>query len=234
MKKQLLIGLLVCLCVALVFSVMFSVRDIQEGGKIAVRVKPAEISGEPATPMVVKKNRLVAQTPAEVLAPSALFSELPEVSDEVLKSMARFKSLQGKVFSSAEEDSERQRLLSDRETLLSMRDLLLRAEPDEFERDLTAIDMLIKALEVSPDGAREIVESFVFDATVEKAGLAPEEQQYLAELKGEMIYHWIAFEPDRISEIEAKLPGPISRKLMQNAKEIRQANLLESSLELQL
>jgi hypothetical protein len=234
MKKQLLMGLLVCLGVGFFISSLFILNDEQTPEKkneVAVRVKPATMSGEPETPFQHQKNKMIAQ---EVAPTPKLFIErdLPEVSENVLNAVARFKNLDEKVFATEAEVAERASVLRNSEVLKEMQSLLMRAEPDEFERDLVAMDILVKSLETSPEFSRELVEAFVFDATVEKSQLSPEEQQYLAELKGELIYHWIAYEPERLEEIERQLPGPISKKLFQNAKEMRMANLLESSLEL--
>jgi len=153
------------------------------------------------------------------------------------KELKDYIELKAKVFMSDEDKRRRAELLANVDFLRGAGELLKRPaelESEEYDKQARAMDLLLEALSSpSKDVAAEVLRSVVEDPQIENEKLDLKTRQALAGVKGEVMYHWSAMDPEGAGRnIPSWLPGPVSRKIWQNVTEMQEENLRESAEEM--
>lgn len=145
--------------------------------------------------------------------------------------LAKYAGLKKKVFLSPDEKAEQARILEDRGLVNSLLSLLLvPALPGSMTMHMQndAIDLLLEARAAGVAAASEVLRSVVEDKKIEDTSVDMETRTSLAGVKAEVLYQWSAQEPERASELERWLPGPVSQKIWNNVISAQRQNLNES------
>lgn len=147
--------------------------------------------------------------------------------------LAEFKILKQKVFLTEEEKAQRKDFLQDRILLENLRSLF--KYPAQYqdleEQQNVAVDLLLEAIKSGDaDTARAVFKELIADPTIENKQLTPSQRQNLAGVKAEVLYQWSSLEPDRASEMQSALPGPVSQKIWKNIESQQQNNEAESAM----
>lgn len=151
---------------------------------------------------------------------------------EYQKDLNSYAQLKTKVLPSAEEKSARERLLKDARFLRATGDRLLKVPLLPIGEQDVAIDLLIEALQGGDQQAAEAaIAEIVGDNQVEDTKLPTDVREQLAGIKAEVIYHYTAYRPDEVGQVSNRLPGPVSRKILNNVTEAQKNNLAESQAE---
>jgi hypothetical protein len=151
------------------------------------------------------------------------------------KEVRAYAKLVRKIFPTASDLAEKQRLLASQALIKAMGERLLMAASNPMgveEQDL-AIDFLFEALRTDEGApAVEALEAVITDKQVEDEALNAGARENLAGVKGEVLYRWSAIAPGKSEALEKALPGPVSVKLWQNVVEAQSMNLAESQAEI--
>lgn len=150
--------------------------------------------------------------------------------EEMRSFVGDYTQLQSVVLPSEEQIAKRKSMLQDERMLADLAAKLSSTTAENYERDTVIVDYLIDTLQETPEVVRPLLAKLIADNQIENADHSPEQRTYQAQLKGELLYYWMAYEPDQLSTIEQLLPGPVSRRIYSNAQEIQQQNLRESSM----
>lgn len=197
------------------------------------------VTGENPTGAAGEQNlRQPASIPSSSLSPNAKDSGSNSARTfPYEKELKDYIELKAKVFMSDEDKRRRAELLANANFLRSAGELLKRPadlESEEFDQQARAMDLLLEALS-SPSKyvAAEVLRSVVEDPQIEDEKLDLKTRQALAGVKGEVMYHWSAMDPEGAARnIPSWLPGPVSRKIWQNVIEMQEENLRESAEEM--
>lgn len=192
-----------------------SVRPLEEGEERPVRSP----SGELATPQSKKSEPSV---PNPVLASEPVrFAYQAE-----LMNYADLKTI---ILPDENQKALRKRLLQNADFLRSVGDRLRQRPMLALMEQAAGIDLLVEALRVGEKSiAKDALMAIVADAQVEDQNLPRPEREQMAGVKAEVLFHWLALQPGSMTEAESALPGPVSRKILENVKHQHQSNLAES------
>lgn len=194
----------------------------------------------PSAPIEITKaneNSVADNKPNEATASTQAPAEAEKNS--VLKpfesktELAEFKILKQKVFLTEEEKAQRKIFLQDRALLENLKSLFkYPAQYQDLENQQNvAVDLLLEAIKSGDaDTARAVFKELIADPTIENKQLTPSQRQNLAGVKAEVLYQWSSLEPDRASEMQSALPGPVSQKIWKNIERQQQNNEAESAI----
>ena len=165
----------------------------------------------------------VATVPAAALPPPAFAFET-ELSD--------YAKIKAKVLPDENEKGARRRLIGNADLLRGVGARLRQRPLLDFAEQAAAVDLLVDALRAGDQqAAAEALMSIVTDSQVEDASVPRPEREQLAGVKAEVLYHWLAFTPEGAPQVRAALPGPVSRRILDNVLQTHAANLAESRAE---
>lgn len=193
----------------------------------------------PSAPMEITKatESISESSPSEVVVSGqahAAKDEAPELKSFENKSeLSEFKILKLKVFLTEEEQAQRKNFLQDRALLENLKGLFkYPAQYQDLENQQNvAVDLLLEAIKSGDaETARAVFKELIADPTIENKQLTPAQRQNLAGVKAEVLYQWSSLEPDRASEMQNALPGPVSQKIWKNVMSQQQNNEAESAI----
>ncbi|MBS1971811.1 MAG: hypothetical protein JSU04_15975 [Bdellovibrionales bacterium] len=147
--------------------------------------------------------------------------------------LASFKILKQKVFLTEQEKEQRKHFIQDRALLENLKNLFKYPAPyqDLEAQQNVAVDLLLEAIKSGDaETARGVFKEVIADATIENNQLSPDQRQNLAGVKAEVLYQWSSLEPDRASEMQQSLPGPVSQKIWKNVVTQQDLNRAESAI----
>ncbi|KHD87359.1 MAG: hypothetical protein OM95_14750 [Bdellovibrio sp. ArHS] len=150
------------------------------------------------------------------------------------KELSAFHRVHRKVFLNEDEKKMRQELLKDPRMISSLGELLQTPAltVDEVILQNVALDLLLESLREVPAGeAVGVLKDIVNNGYIEDSTKSLESRKSLGEVKAEILYQWSSLQPQKKSEIERLLPGPVSRKIWENVRYQQENNLAESALE---
>lgn len=202
---------------------------VSETGKTEATSEPIEITE--AT------ESLSESKPSEVTvsnqAPVAIEKDHELKSFENKSELSEFKILKLKVLLTEEEQAQRKNFLQDRTLLENLKVLFKYPAPyqDLENQQNVAVDLLLEAIKSGDaETARAVFKELIADPTIENTQLTPAQRQNLAGVKAEVLYQWSSLEPDRASEMQSALPGPVSKKIWKNVMSQQQNNEAESAI----
>lgn len=147
--------------------------------------------------------------------------------------LASFKILNQKVFLTEEEKEQRKQFIQDRALLENLKNLFkYPAQYQDLEaQQNVAVDLLLEAIKSGDaETARRVFKEVIADATIENNQLSQDQRQNLAGVKAEVLYQWSSLEPERASEMQQSLPGPVSQKIWKNVLTQQDLNRAESAV----
>lgn len=182
--------------------------------------QPLKVAAAPLKPVVAK----------EIPKPRALPTVMKFEFDNELD---QYSVVKQKVFLSESDRVTKHKLVSNFRFIQGLGDYLrqpLASRNDSITRQGAAIDMLFDALasEEGRSAAEAALRDVVLDQQIESDTMDAAARQSLAGVKGEVLYKWAAVEPQRTSELEGWLPGPVSRKIWANVQDAQDRNVKES------
>lgn len=146
--------------------------------------------------------------------------------------LKRFQNLREKVFLSEEEKLKKSQLLHDRVFILSLDGFLKDATvpgTEAYEQQNAALDLLYEAVKSGDaTAASDVLQGVVKDSRIENAALSLDQREALGGLKAEVLYNWIALQPRIRGELPGWLPGPASRRILENVLAAHRNNVKES------
>jgi hypothetical protein len=149
-----------------------------------------------------------------------------------------YKKLHAKTFLNSQEEVEKKEMLSNSEFIGDLgrvlSDTSMMQDPHYEEMENAALDLIVEALQKGDrESSLQVIQSIIQDPQVENTQLPQKVRETLAGIKGELLYHAVAFAPNEFSNIESLLPGPVSQKIWQNVQGQHQQNFNESQVEVQ-
>ncbi len=206
----------------------------QADGQTAIRTG-AEVDKAKADRIrkIVRERTLAS---SEAQRPISKNKKHQSVSQDSAQALSRFQQLSRKALMSGLEAKEKRGILSQRKVLLELGRLLQNPsnDPDIMNEQDVAVDLLLEALqEGAVDTASAVLSQVVKDGQIENLSLDANIRGHLAGIKGEILYHWVAIEPQQEAQVSGLLPGPVSRKIWQNVQEVHAANAAESQEEVE-
>lgn len=150
------------------------------------------------------------------------------------KELSSYLDLQTKVFLNDSEKKERSDLLRHAGLLKALGTRLIEAtrNPEVMREQDAAIDLLLEALkEGDSTVAAQVLQAVVSDRQVEDTKLEKSAREQLAGLKAEVLYQWSSTNPGIVANLQAWLPGPVSKKIWDNVIRMQESNDAESALE---
>ncbi|WP_373997982.1 hypothetical protein [Bdellovibrio bacteriovorus] len=232
-KKQLAIAVgAVAVGGVMLIMTSLSVKNETPNEKPSVEQHSPEAPASPAS----EGPTAVVQNPAPVVPEARKGESAPVWKDYAYKKeLSAFHRMHRKVFLDEAEKKERQDLLKNHRVISSLSDLLQAPAltVDEVILQNVALDLLLESLQDSPHGeALGVLKDVVSNGYIEDKANNLEARKSLGEVKAEVLYQWSALQPQKKSEIERLLPGPVSKKIWENVRYQQENNLAESSLEL--
>ncbi|MCE3010147.1 MAG: hypothetical protein LW875_06005 [Proteobacteria bacterium] len=151
--------------------------------------------------------------------------------DQFLVSYIQSKS---QVFLSEENKNRREQAYRDSALFDSLTRLLRAAESSEnvLAQQNSASEFLQDAMEQGSELAFATVLDVVQSGVIENTEVSMATREHLGGIAGELMFHYVAHEPEAIGKLEQSLPGPVSRAIFKNVMSVREANLSESLQEL--
>lgn len=228
MNKQTLIGSVLVIVVA---GIVFKTRH----NSISGIAEDVEISKESLSDQVLAAAKdgapkSVGQTSASDAREkeSSVITFGPPHADE----LKQYRVMKNKAFLTDEERALRKSFLENNEMLRKLGVYLKSPAPEESESEEAknaATDLLLEAIKDQKSAAAEAaLQEVIADNAIENAQMDPAQREALAGIKAEILYHWSAIDPEKVSQIEEWLPGPVSKKIWQNVLKAQNQNRAES------
>lgn len=228
MNKQTLIGGVLVLVVA---GIVFKTSHKSISGESEEVGISKDIADQGlAIPIVrteVNQEQAPATKPSEGDGDTNVLSGPPHVEE-----LKQYRAIKNKAFLTEEEKALRKSFLQDNQMLRNLGSFLKSPTPDDSDFEETknvATDLLLEAIRVEKSSAAEaVLQDIVTDGAIENSKMDPALRESLAGVKAEILYHWSALDPEKVPQIEAWLPGPISKKIWQNVLKAQNQNRAES------
>jgi hypothetical protein len=140
----------------------------------------------------------------------------------------------GQVFLSDEKKRQREQAYRDSALFESLTRLLRAAEASDLTvtQQNSASEFLQDAMEQGSELAFATVLDVLESGVIESAEVPMATREHLGGIAGELMFQYVAYEPEGIGMLEQSLPGPVSRAIFKNVMSVREANLSESLQEL--
>jgi hypothetical protein len=196
------------------------------GAVPAAQVQPVDTAAKPAA----------VPLPAITPAPPAVAAQIPFPAEDVRElkpQMQEYAALKKKIFKNDQDSQSWLALLKSPRAIYRARNLLLFRGAEEKTLQDQALSFLIESVKAGEPNAQMALASVIADAGVEDGNAPRPVQQFKAELKAQALYEWSSYEPALSSELQALLPGPVSKKIWQNVVDQQANNAAESDLEIE-
>lgn len=160
------------------------------------------------------------------------------VPTNLAKSLQSYQGLHAKTFLTADEEQEKNEMLRNPAFLEDLRGVLsdtsMMEDPEYEKLENAAMDLIVEALQYGDRQASlQVIQDIIQDPQVENPDLPQKVRETLAGIKGELLYHAVAFAPGEFSNVESLLPGVVSQRIWRNVQAKHQQNLNESQIEVQ-
>lgn len=128
-----------------------------------------------------------------------------------------------------EEKNNLKQLISDKSFILEIGESYLKSSSSDFVDKLdlhTDVNnyLLLALKDGDHETTRDMVKNIILDNQVEDTNRSLSERKILAEEKAEIIFHAIALYPDEFNFSKNDIPGPVTQKILENAKAIHKEN----------
>lgn len=213
---------------------------------VAVGLSVWKFLGVGQQPVEVRavESSTITRSPSAVPPTASKAVEIPKVRPkpralakdvvfEFDKELDQYSQVKTKVFANETDQAIKQSLFSNHRFIDGLSDYLRRSASSDLSsvaRQGAAIDFLFEALasETGRHSAEAALRDVVLDAQIEDGSLDMKSREGFAGIKADVLYKWAATEPQRTSEFEAWLPGPVSRKVWSNVLATQERNVQES------
>ncbi len=228
MNKQTLIGIVLVIVVA---GIVFKTRH----NSISGVAEDAEIAKESISDQGLAMAQVgVPKSEGQSSVSEAREKELSAtaVGPPHAEELKQYRVIKNKAFLTDEEKALRKSFLENNEMLRNLGTYLktpATEESDSEEAKNAATDLLLEAIKDEKSAAAEAaLQEVIADNTIENTQMDPAQRESLAGVKAEILYHWSAIDPEKVSQIEEWLPGPVSKKIWQNVLKAQNQNRAES------
>lgn len=190
-------------------------------------------------------SEVIANKPAHAAAQAPVQREIASIPKaataipiNLSQGLLGYKKLHAKTFLNSQEEVEKKEMLGNSEFIGDLgrvlSDTSMMQDPQYEEMENAALDLIVEALQKGDrESSLQVIQSIIQDPQVENTQLPQKVRETLAGIKGELLYHAVAFAPNEFSNVESLLPGPVSQKIWQNVQGQHQQNFNESQVEVQ-
>jgi len=153
----------------------------------------------------------------------------PAFTAEQISKLNVFRELHSKVLLTKEEKNNLKQLISDKSFILEIGESYLKSSSTDFVDKLdlqTDVNnyLLLALKDGDHETSRDMVKNIILDNQVEDPNRSLSERKVLAEEKAEIIFHALALYPDEFKFSKNDIPGPVTQKILENAKAIHKEN----------
>lgn len=160
---------------------------------------------------------------------SAVSSKFNSLKPDQIEKLSAFKELNAKVLLNRDEKENFKKILNDRELISSVAQSYAQSIQNDFLENVylqnSMNDYLIEALKSGDHNtSRDSIQSIVLDAQVENSDRNMSEREILAGLKAELLYQASAYYPDEFKFKPSRMPGSVTRKILENVNVLHKEN----------